>query len=329
MRVQASLEFLLIGSAVAAMCLFVVAFYAHNMFAQASSLSSLANDTPNNSYYASLSGMLDAYSATYPNTSQQYYSVQISDRQEHLEYALGSPSYLVNLTQFSHCTYLGFFGNPYNITGQCGTADAWYYFASYGCQIIQNGAFCIVPHNSGYYLMQTNGNRSYSYGFALELGTPYGTMQAQLNSSAPEATVLLAGTPVGTASVVGVTSAEPYESVQVLGSNATLALANQTAYVDYSQAQNMLYPVLRFYNGTSASSSTQASIEQAIASFNASEESLVQSSTQPVGCSIEGSAYVCTASSPFLYVVNVTLGPDFSGVNETLYYLGSEINIVG
>jgi hypothetical protein len=332
MRAQASLEFLLIGSAVAAMCLFVVTFYSHSLLTQAGAISSLADSTANTSYYATLSGfssLLGTTGAQQPNaTPQQSYAVQISNRSEYIKYGLGSPSYLVNMTQFSHCVYLGFFGHPFNISGQCGTSNAWYYFSGYGCQA-QDGAFCIVPHNSSYYVLETNGSRGYAYGFTLELSTPYGTMQARLSSNASVSAILLAGSPVGSAEVSGVSSTEAQASATVLGGNATQSLANQTAYSAYEQSRNMLYPMLKFYNGTSADSATQASIEQAVAYFNSTERALVAGSTQQAACEVKGGEYACAATSPFLYAINVTLGPSFPGVNETLYYLGSEVSVRG
>ena len=331
MRAQASLEFLLIGSAVAAMCLFVVTFYSHSILTQDDALSSLANGTAAGQYYAPLSGFLNLLGAPgtqQPNATQQAYAVQISNRSEYMKYGLGSPSYLVNMTQFSHCVYLGFFGRPFNISGQCGTNDAWYYFSGYGCQA-QDGAFCIVPHNSSYYVLETNGSRGYAYGFTLELSTPYGQMLARLSSNSSNATVFLAGSPVGSAEVVGVSSAQAAASAAVLASNTTQSLANWTAYAGYIQARNVLYPLLKFYNGTSAGQGTQASIEQAVAYFNSTEYALVRGGTQQTGCAVRGREYACAASSPFMYVINITLGPSFSGANETLYYLGSEVSVRG
>ncbi len=333
MRAQSSLEFLLVGSAVAAMCLFVVTFYAHNLLTQANAISSLANGTPISSYYGSLSSLLDAAATpqTDPQTNytlQQSYSADISGRYEYLEYSLSSPSYLANLTQFSHCIQVGFFGHPYNISDQCGTDDAWYYFSGYDCMAMA-GTFCIVPSNSSYYVLQTTGSRSYAYNFTLTLSTPYGLMRSQLSSNARGSALFLAGSPVGNAEVVGVSSTETATSAYVLGSSSGQHLVNQTAYADYSQAKNLLYPLLAFYNGTGAGSSTQASIEQAVAYFNSTERGVVGSSVQPTSCEVQGDEYVCAASSPFLYAINVTLGSGFSGVNETLYYLGSEISIRG
>ncbi len=325
MRAQASIEFLLIGSGVAAMCLFVIGFYAHSIFSQTSALAAIAGMFPNSSLYVQPPFVFNASTVT-TTIPQPLYSASISGRNESLGYALTKPDYVVNMSEFSHCTAFGFFGHPFNITGQCGTTDAWDYFAGYDCMAM-SGAYCTLPHNTTYATLEPTGTRSYLYTFTFLLSTPLGTASARVNSSSSLSGLLLNGHVVGNLSVVGVSSTDLQPVVTLMSHANSYTLANQTIYGIYSQDKNALYPLLSFYNGTGVDSATQSSIEQAVGAFASAQLRLVNSAGPPPGCSVISGNYVCAASSPFLYLINVTLAPGTGVVNQTIYYLGSVINL--
>jgi hypothetical protein len=323
MRMQASLEFLLIGSAVAAMSLFLILFYSRNLFSQTSALAGMANASANASYYAQPSFLLD-YPA--PSTTvMPTYSVAITRRSEKLGYEIGTPSYVANLTEFSHCTEVGFYGHPFNVSWQCGTANAWDYLAGYDCP--RSGAYCIIPHNTSYGTSALSSQREFIFNITLAIGSPYGTMSSQISSLAANSPVLLNGQTVGYASVAGVSSADPSPSVTLMSHMGNYSIANQTYLQLYNQYKNTLYPMLAFYNGTGVDGSTQLSIQEAVNSFSSSQIRLVGSSGGAPPCAVSAGYYLCNATYPFAYLINVTLSPSVAQANQTLYYLGSVISI--
>ena len=323
MRVQASLEFLLIGSAVAAMCLFVVTFYSKNLFSQSSVLATIADSSTGVTYYPQPS-FLSGYSESTTTVTPQYVPV-IANRSEKLVYAIGHPSYVANLTQFSHCASAGFYGHAFNVSGQCGTANAWDYLAGYDCP--RSGAYCIIPHNTSYATESVSGSRSLVYSFTLSIASPSGVLVSQLNSSQARSPVMLGGSVVGSASVSSASSTDPYANPTLIYFNGSYSLANQTYYALYSQEKGMLYPMLAFYNGTSVDSATQASIEETIGAYASAQLHFLNSTGGAVLCAVSASRYVCGAASPFLYLINVTLSQSIGQVNQTIYYLGSVIGI--
>ncbi len=322
MRTQASLEFLLIGSAVAAMCLFVIGFYSRNLFSQTSALAAIANASPNSTYYEP--PPVFNYS---PTTTMPYaaYSAAISDRYEQLAYQIGPPSYVDNLTEFSHCAQVGFFGHAFNVSIQCGTGNAWDYLAGYNCW--GSGAFCIVPHNTSYATESTYQNKTYVYSIILSIVSPSGIMQSHINSAANSSPVTIGGQTVGYARVAGVSSSDPPQQATLMDHVGNYSAANQTDYAVYTQDKDSLYPMLAFYNGTGVDGATQSSIQEAVNAFSASQLRLVSSEGGTLPCSVSGGEYRCTAMSPFSYLINVTLSQGIGYVNQTVYYLGSVVSI--
>ncbi len=322
MRAQASLEFMLIGSAVAAMALFLIGFYSRNLFSQASALASAARMPANLSYPEPL--FLFNYS---PATTTAYAAsyAYITNASESVGYGLSPPEYVTNLTQFSHCTYHGFYGNRFGVQGQCGTSNAWDYIAGYDCA--STGAYCIIPHDTGYAVDRLNGSRSYSYNFTLVIGSPAGRMRSQISSVRGSSPVMLNGNEVGSASVSSVSSTDAEPSISLLQYLANYSVANQTYLSAYSQQKSVLYPMLAFYNNTGVDSSTQEIIEQSIGAFSSAQLHLVSGSAQVPQCAVVGNSYTCAAASPFLYLINVTLSPGAGVQNQTFYYLGSVINV--
>ncbi|MDE1854922.1 MAG: hypothetical protein KGH57_01205 [Candidatus Micrarchaeota archaeon] len=323
MRAQASLEFLLIGSAVAAMSLFLIGFYSKNLFSQTSALAAIANRSPNASYQQP--PVFFNYSPLTTTYSYASYSAAISNRSERLSYGIGAPSPVINLTQFSHCSYHGFYGGLLNISQQCGTSNAWEYLAGYDCWY--SGAYCIIPHELNFSTETIAGQRAYAYNFTLTLESPLGTMRSEISSGENSSRVMLGGSVVGSASVSSVSSADPVPSVALADNSGSYTTANQTILSIYSQDKNTLFPMLAFYNGTGVGGETQASIEQAIGAYASAQLHLVESNGTRPACAVSGSAYTCNAVSPFLYLVNVTLSPSLGPFNQTVYYLGSVIDI--
>lgn len=325
MKAQTSIEFLLIASAVAALSLGVITLYSRSISAQGSVLAQLTNLSFNASNF-SVTQSSFSYAPTTSAIAYGSYSAVISNRSESLAYNLSAPTYLISMREFSHCTYLGFSGNPGNVSGECGTANAWDYRAGYPCGY--SGTYCMIPNNTGYWVKSTTAQRSYAYSFLLTIQSQSGSMQASLSSDENESSVLLSNKSVGYASVVAVASVEPFESISIIGNATAHALLNQSAYERYVQAKNLLYPMLSFYNSTGIDPATQTDIEQALNAFNASSRSVRSFKPMVLSCDFSEGEYACRASYPFFYVINVTLS-GVGAVNQTLYYLGSVIMVHG
>lgn len=325
MKAQASLEFLLIGSGIAVMCLFVLTFYSRNLFSQSSALAAIANGTQNASYYDQPQFLFDYSVSTATTTAAPAYTAAISGRSEELAYAIGKPSYVTNLTEFSHCASVGFYGHALNVSGQCGTANAWDYLAGYDCP--RSGAYCIIPQNTSYSTESVSGQRAYVYNITLTLGSPYGAMTSSISSAANASPVMLDGQKAGYASVSGVSSADASPSATLMYDGSAYSLANQTYLQLYTQEKSTLYPMLAFYNGTSVDGATQLEIQQTVNAFSDSQTRLLAGSSATLQCDVSGGYYVCNSTLPFDYLINVTLSPSYAEANQTLYYLGSVISI--
>ncbi|MDE1873536.1 MAG: hypothetical protein KGI04_00225 [Candidatus Micrarchaeota archaeon] len=325
MRMQASLEFLLIGSAVAAMCLFTLTFYSRNLLSESSALARAADSVANSSPYYSQPWHLFNYT---PQTTTVYYaqySASISGRNEEIAYALDPPSEVINLTQFSHCTQVGFYGNPFGIDTQCGSTNAWMYFGSYDCGRM-SGAYCIMPQSTGYSLEGMAGGRTYVYSFSLQVYTPSGVLLTQISSANATSPIMLNGAVVGNATVAEASSIDPTPSPTLLLHGNSSSAVNQSQYSVYEQELNALVPMLAFYNGTGVADSTAASIQQAIGAYATSQVRLLGAGVR-ASCPISEGSYLCPAASPFLYLINLTLSPSLGMANQTLSYLGSSISV--
>ncbi len=323
MRIQASIEFMLIASAVAALALFAVTFYSKNLFSQSSALAQVADSFPNSSYFYQPFNF--SYTSATTTIGQSYYSVAITNRSEELAYSIGSPSYVVNMSEFSHCAYHGFFGHLLNVSGQCGTGNAWDYLASYDCAT--SGAYCILPHTTSYAVDPLSSRGNYLYSFTLVINSPLGTLYTNLNGSANRSSVFLSNGVVGYASVLNVSGVQGVEASGLFSNSSSYYTLNQMLYGQYSQMKNVLYPMLAFYNGTSVDPGTQESIQQTFNAFTSSSNKLIAGKALPLPCNVSGNEYLCETSYPFYYIINVSLSKQFGNVNQTFYYLGSLINI--
>ncbi len=325
MRMQASIEFLLVLSAVAAMGLGAVTLYSQNVFSQSSALAQVANYSQNSSFSYVPPYFLD-YAPSQSFSPLNQYSAVISNRSEKLAYNLSSPSYVVNLSEFSHCTYFGWFGHPYPVSGQCFTSNAWDYLADANCAT--TSAYCIIPKNTTYSVQATLAQRSYLYSFRLSISSPQGTMISEINGSGAFP-VLLSNNTVGYASVANVASAEPVQAIQLMNSSGNYANLNQTLYQQYSQLKNYAYAMLRSFNGTGVDQGTQAVIQSSVNSLILASKGLTSAKSSSSSCQVSLGRYACFAAFPFFYVINVSLSSGLGEANQTLYYLGSVVSIRG
>lgn len=274
---------------------------------------------------------LSTYARSYPsNASAASYSAYISNRSEEISYALGPPSQVINLTERGYCTQSNFWGSPLPISEQCGTS-AWGYmvfsdYCYYTKAVSVTSTQCITPVATGYSTVGVSDSAAYSYGFSLAISSPFGVMRAVVGGNG-EAALKLDNETVGRVSVAGVSGQGQAQGVTLISGGDGYSVADPAAMAQYIQARNSLYGTLDYYNSTSVDDSTQSSIEQSVSAFVGASKNLRGGNPVAAACTVSGGAYVCGASTPFTYVIDVNVSQDLLGANQTLYYLGSEINL--
>ncbi len=264
------------------------------------------------------------------NSSVMSYSAYISNRTEKIEYGLEAPTQVINLTEWNYCTQTNFWGSPLPISTQCG-ASTWGYmvfsgYCYYTKGVSTTSTYCIAPAATGYSTSGISDAASYLYGFSLSLSSPFGIMRAAINGSgASELT--LGNETVGLVSVADVGASEQAPEVTLINDGNGYYAADPAALSQYLQAKNSLYGTLHYYNSTGVDDPTQSAIQQSISSFIGASKSLRSGVPGGTSCNVSGGEYIYEPSSPFTYVINVNVSRNLLAENQTLYYMGSEINL--
>ncbi len=256
-------------------------------------------------------------------------SAYISRKNEALSYTAFAQDAL-SLQESNHCTITDVWtGRPYTVTGQCGTGNSWDYMVFDGSCLAPYWAYsrtyCIVPQPTGYEIVSPGGNLTAYYNISLDIYFGTGTLQSNLSGGPGLYAVYLGGAVVGNASVAEVDVGGQASVAQISNGSASWPVGSST-YEAYQQARNSLYATLSFYNSSGLSGSTQSAVQEAIAEFDKASKALPAYGTGG-GCSLHGDRYVCSASEPFSYVIDVSLAKGVGIANGTLYYDGSEIRI--
>ena len=321
MRVQASIEFMLIASAVAALSLGVVTLYGRGVVLQSGALGGMLNYSQPALFYQNYS------IGTYTDPQQASFSAFISGRNESLAYPLVSQGGIANLTETAHCTTYGFFGGPLDVQGQCGTYDAWDYRVG-DAHCPSTKAYCVFQSDTNYSVFRVGTSRAYLYNFTLFIISKSGTMTASVSSAASESPVILGNVTVGYVRVIGMSSSDPLQSTTLIGNGTSLRLIDQQAYSQYQEWESEAYSELHYYNSSSVSPDVNASLKQYVSAFTAASKALRASGSE-APCVAETGNYVCNAAAPFSYILQANLTGVPGTYNQTIYYLGSEIEIRG
>ncbi|MEM3781843.1 MAG: hypothetical protein QXT43_02695 [Candidatus Micrarchaeaceae archaeon] len=272
---------------------------------------------------------LSTYTSAVSNSSEQsLYFAEIADRNERVNYSLGSESPIIYTTESTQCTKTDWNYNPLPIQYQCGTTSAWEYrtfsiYCYYNVGGTTTTTTCIYPHNTQY-STSSIGNATYSYSFLLKIRTPLGIAESNLSNAQQYSAIKLGNETIGSASVESVSYFGSGLSGGVLINGSVFSLANASAYAAYVQASDNLYSVLDYYNKTLDYSQQ---IYQAIYAYNVSSESLIGSRSQGSECLFNKGHMSCVPSQPFDYVIAAHINASGMG-NETLQYAGSVINII-
>jgi hypothetical protein len=315
------LEFLLIAGALAALSLSVISAYSQNMVPQAKALADALNSSQQDVLAAA------NQTITYSTWQQPAFSAEISQRREATSYQLGTPVYLLNLSEMSHCTDFGFFGSPMDVRGQCGTYDAWDYRADSG-HCPGTATYCFYKSNTTSFVSSIGDGREYIYNFSLSISSPLGVLLASISSDNNESIVSESNRTVGYAHVLSVSSIDPVQYLMLISEGNSSYQINQTAYWQYLQWKNAAFAVLHCYNSTGVGGDTRAMIEQTVASLITASKTLRNSATGTTPlCNLTKQEYTCSAERSFSYVIDAKISSVYLMVNQTLYYMGSVVKL--
>ena len=266
-------------------------------------------------------------------TPNPTYSAFITNRSETVSYRLEGASEIMNLTEWSHCTMLDFFGTPYPTSTQCGP-HSWSYLVTsaycfYTAGVSQTLTVCVSPIRTGYNTTSVAFQPTYKYNFSLDLSVSQGqTLHSRMDSASNNSEIYLGNEVVGAASVSSVSGETQHQSPVLIGNGGRYAIANQTSYDQYSQSIDALYSKLSYYNATWISGDIQSSIEQAIyTAVRASKALILSNTTKSSICTVSNGFYTCNATYPFSYLINANLSGGVISGDQTLYYFGSRIDM--
>ncbi len=258
------------------------------------------------------------------------YSASIMNRSEKLSYALENQGTILNLDEWSRCTGPALFNGQSDLS-QCGQ-NSWDYMAFssycyYTADVSLTATYCMAPVGTVYDISDTGANAEYVYNFTLLLGSPYGTMRSILNYRPNESNLTLNNRTVGKVRVESVSSSDSVPATTLISDGSTSYPVNETAYLQYVEARNDLYGTLSFYNSSSVTSDIQSEIQQVVQAFTSSYAELTSAAPSGAACNVSEGEYVCNATHPFTYVIEVNVSSGMQSGNQTLSYLGSVIDI--
>jgi hypothetical protein len=258
------------------------------------------------------------------------YSVSISNRSERISYTLENQDPVLNLNEWSRCTGSALFNGQSDLA-QCGQ-NSWDYmvfspYCYYTAEVSMTSTYCMAPVGTGYSISGAGADAEYVYNFTLLLDSPSGTMRSVLDYRSNESNVTLDGRTVGRARIESVSGDASVPAPTLISNGSAYHPINETEYLQYTQAKNNLYGTLSFYNSSSVTSDVQSEIQQAVQAFISSSSGLINAKSPSTACNVSGSAYVCNAAYPFTYVISVNMSRGMQTGNQTLYYLGSVIDV--
>lgn len=246
---------------------------------------------------------------------------------------------LYQLTEWSHCSYTGFFHGELSLQSECGNAKWYFWIFSSSCYYNSGSStvtYCVYENPTGSSLDLAGTNTSYQYNVTLSLynssaGEYLSSQLSSLRHSNPIFGVN--GTQVGNVivgnAIAGYVPSQDY-SYYLLNKSSNYTAINQSAYSEYMQAYNNLNYVLNYYNDSGVGGSELSAIQQAVSSYNQQSSALYNSKPASSPCGIVSSSsglwYSCNAlSMEFGNITASFASPPHS--NSSYVFDGSNINI--
>ena len=272
------------------------------------------------------------YSDAYDNANKTKFKVSIFYGNESILYRMSNTRIFSSVYDDSGCSDVNFFGNPYGVAVQCGTANAWdFRLSTSQClqQYVYTITYCLYPQSSGYSIGKTEtSNITPRYSFNLVVKTRYGNMTARLSNNDQTSNVLLDGEVVGYAkSTVLNINNFTNESYLVYNSSRIITI-NYSQYMDYVQEFDSINQMLYDYNNTQISYPIRDLLLEDLSKLSNIVNSIVNENVSASKCSMDRTHYVCNIDGNFDYIINITLNKELGITNTTTYYNGSVIKMV-
>ncbi|MEM3827061.1 MAG: hypothetical protein QXR58_00475 [Candidatus Micrarchaeaceae archaeon] len=274
------------------------------------------------------------------STAPALLSAALYPHSEFMLSSIDSGPALYNITEWSHCSYTGFFHQEESIQAECGNANWYFWIFSSSCYYNSGSStvtYCIYENHKGASIDSIGAQDFYQYNITLSL---YNTSKGiYLSSSLRNSSTALPlvssvnGTRVGNVSISSSMSgyAPPQDySYYLLNRSSSYEAVNSSSYSQYMQAYNNLNYVLNYYNDSGIGDSQLSTIQQMISSYNKESASIYNSAGAAAPCAIISSNgkvwYACKLIS--LEFDNITARFTFPPhQNSTSVVGGSNINI--
>lgn len=210
--------------------------------------------------------------------------------------SIDSGAGLYQLTEWSHCSYTGFWHHELSIQTECGNAK-WYFwiFSSY-CYYNSGSStvtYCVYENPTGASLDSIGTQSTYQYNLTLSLSNSSKNIYlvSSISNSGNTSPILSAinGTRVGNATVSGQISgyASPQDySYYLLNKSSNYTVVNSSAYSQYMQAYDNLNYVLDYYNDSGIGGSELSTIQQTISSYNKESSAMLDAEAANSPCSV-------------------------------------------
>ncbi len=265
----------------------------------------------------------------------------VENGQQRMDYYVSKPSQIYNVTYWSHCTYIGFFGGILPEPAQCG-ANTWGFdTGDSSCNVFaydgDNRFYCFALQGDNANASSIGQQSGYLYNITLRISNASLALQATLTDNASSGELINSnGGEYGYAEITSVYAPDvypvPYLAYAVLGKQNRISAVNISAYSNYSSMHNQVTQLLNIYNSTGGAD--LGYIEGLISELNRSASRLA--SSQPVN----GSAclptsqsyptyYSCTTHSLNFNILVHLNGSQYSSANKTFYIGSSVVKVEG
>ncbi len=276
---------------------------------------------------------------TTPNAS--FTGSIVENGQESIKYQVSKPSEVNNVTYWSHCAYIGFFGGVLPEPEQCGSNTWGFDTGDSSCNVFaydgDNRYYCFALQNDGANASQIGQQSGYIYNASLYISNSTLSLHANFTNNKTESALTSDnGGDYGYAEMTSVYAPDvypvPYLSYAVLGRVGSAYPINISAYSAYSGLSSQVIQLLDIYNSTGGAD--LGYLEGLIAELNRSAGSLLDS--KQVNSSIcklvgqqGGEMYSCETHD-LSYSITVHLnGSEYAGVNKTVYIGSSAVRVIG
>lgn len=265
----------------------------------------------------------------------------LENGQEAIGYQVSKPNEVSNVTYWSHCAYIGFFGGVLPEPEQCGSNTWGFDTGDSSCNVFaydgDNRYYCFALQSDDANASQIGQQSRYIYNASLYIRNSTLSLHANFTNNKTESALTSGnGGDYGYAEVTSTYAPDvypvPYLSYAVLGRGGRAYPVNISAYSAYSGLYGQVIQLLDIYN--SSGGADLGYLEGLIAELNKSAGSLIGS--KQVNSSIctliwqQGSPLYLCETHDLSYGITVHLnGSEYTNVNKTVYIGSSVVRVIG